>query len=199
MRYRLLALGLSMLLGLCLMGVVIWSAPVRVNAPFTVNSTIDEIDAAPGDGVCVSTPSGNCTLRAAIMEANALAGDDVISLPAGIYTLTLPGVNEDAGLMGDLDITSTMTIEGAGTGSTVITTTGQLFGDRVMEITGTANVDIKSLTLGGGQGPCPCYAALTLTNSVVPQPRQSSGIIFPPSIANACAIISSVHQRGANE
>ena len=40
-----------------------------VAAPiFTVNSTLDEPDAAPGDGICFSTPSGKCTLRAAIME-----------------------------------------------------------------------------------------------------------------------------------
>jgi CSLREA domain-containing protein len=120
MRYRLFALGWSVLLGLCLVGAVVWIAPARANAPFAVDSTVDEIDAAPGDGNCISTPSGQCTLRAAIMEANALAGDDTINLPAGIYTLTLAGVNEDAGLTGDLDITSTVTIEGAGAESTVI-------------------------------------------------------------------------------
>ena len=42
-----------------------------------VNSTADNSDATPGDGVC-ATAGGACTLRAAIEEANALAGADSI-------------------------------------------------------------------------------------------------------------------------
>ena len=57
-------------------------------ATFTVDSTADAVDANPGDGVC-DDGLGNGTLRAAIMEANALAGADTIDIPAGIYTLTL--------------------------------------------------------------------------------------------------------------
>lgn len=56
-------------------------------ATFTVNSTADAVDAALGDGVC-ATAGGQCTLRAAIQEANALAGADTITLPAGTYILT---------------------------------------------------------------------------------------------------------------
>jgi CSLREA domain-containing protein len=37
---------------------------------FTVTSTIDAVDAVPGDGVC-ATAANQCTLRAAIQEANA--------------------------------------------------------------------------------------------------------------------------------
>jgi hypothetical protein len=32
------------------------------------------------------------------METNALPGTDAINLPAGIYTLTIPGINEDVAL-----------------------------------------------------------------------------------------------------
>ena len=39
----------------------------------TVNSTADGVDASPGNGVC-ATAGGQCTLRAAIQEANSLAG-----------------------------------------------------------------------------------------------------------------------------
>src|SRR5581483_8003737 len=39
---------------------------------FTVNSLADAGDATPGDGVC-NDGTGNCTLRAAIQEANAVA------------------------------------------------------------------------------------------------------------------------------
>lgn len=44
----------------------------------TVDSPGDTADVAPGDGVC-NDGSGNCTLRAAIQEANALAGTDTIN------------------------------------------------------------------------------------------------------------------------
>jgi CSLREA domain-containing protein len=46
---------------------------------FEVDSTADETDTAPGDGVCL-TASGKCTLRAAIVEANSFdEGEDQIS------------------------------------------------------------------------------------------------------------------------
>ena len=53
-------------------------------ATFTVTSTADAVDAKPGDGVC-DDGSGNCTLRASIMEANALPGADTITLAADTY------------------------------------------------------------------------------------------------------------------
>jgi CSLREA domain-containing protein len=47
-------------------------------ATFTVNSTGDAVDANKGDGICAAS-DGTCTLRAAIEEANALAGADTIT------------------------------------------------------------------------------------------------------------------------
>src|SRR5688572_25462225 len=61
-------------------------------ATFTVDSTLDAVDVHPGDGLC-QTGAGPCTLRAAIMEANALAGADVASLPSGTYALTIPSAD----------------------------------------------------------------------------------------------------------
>ena len=49
---------------------------------FVVDSTIDAVEAAPGDGVC-ATAAGECTLRAAIQETNALPGADKVTLPIG--------------------------------------------------------------------------------------------------------------------
>src|SRR2546425_8188017 len=68
-------------------GLLLGSAPVLA-ATFTVDSTLDAVDAAPGDGVC-ATSGGQCSLRAAIQEANALAGPNTIELPAGTYVLTI--------------------------------------------------------------------------------------------------------------
>ena len=78
---------------------------------FIVDSTADAVDAHPGDGVC-DDGTGSCTLRAAIMEANSLAGLDTIALPAGLYLFAIAG-NEGAAAAGDLDVTSGITIVGA--------------------------------------------------------------------------------------
>lgn len=61
------------------------SAPIASAATFTVNSSDDFSDANPGDGAC-ATGTGNCTLRAAIEESNALPGSDTVNLPPGTYS-----------------------------------------------------------------------------------------------------------------
>jgi CSLREA domain-containing protein len=111
---------------------VVFAVSPALAALFTVTSASDLTDVAPGDGVCDANPSGPvvCTLRAAVQEANALAGADVISLPAGDYSLTLAGI-EDQAASGDLDINSVISITGAGPG---VTTIDQTTGDRVFEV-----------------------------------------------------------------
>jgi parallel beta-helix repeat protein len=42
-----------------------------------INDNGDGVDANPGDGLCETSTAGQCTLRAAIMEANAWAGSDL--------------------------------------------------------------------------------------------------------------------------
>jgi len=98
MRYaRVLLLGLAALVAFLLVP----RAPASA-ATFTVNSTADAVDASPGNGVC-ATAGGQCTLRAAIQEANALAGTDATTLPAGTYALTIAGAGEDAATTGRSD------------------------------------------------------------------------------------------------
>ena len=67
---------------------------------FTVNSTGDGADASPGDGSC-DDGSGNCTLRAAIQEANAASGSDLIAFAiaaSGVQTIkpatALPAITD---------------------------------------------------------------------------------------------------------
>ncbi len=127
------------------------SRSVSASGTFVVNSTLDAIDANPGDGVC-ATAAASCTLRAAILEANALPGDDAIRLPAGLYVLTLAGSNEDAGATGDLDVLDNLSITGAGAASTIIDGNGSVMGDRVIHIRG-ATVLMSSLTIRGGDAP----------------------------------------------
>ena len=98
---------------------------------FAVDTTTDFADASPGDGRC-QTEAGSCSLRAAIQEANAVVDENTIHIPAGTYQLTLTGADEDAAATGDLDVTASVDIIGAGAGSTII---DGMHSDRVFDIT----------------------------------------------------------------
>ena len=88
----------------------------KLTCDFTVNSTADTVDSSPGDGQCRDA-SGNCTLRAGIMEANVLGGTKVICLQSGqTYNLSIDtaGGDNDTGAEDDLDISADIIIEGNG-------------------------------------------------------------------------------------
>jgi CSLREA domain-containing protein len=104
--------------------VFVFFRSLALAAPIVVNSTLDAPDASPADGVC-ATAAGACTLRAAIQTANRNGGDQVITLPAGTYLITIaPGA--DDGATGDFNVGEfllpavNLTIEGAGVGSTIV-------------------------------------------------------------------------------
>ncbi len=80
-------------------------------AVFIVDRFEDGPDEFAGNGVCAAANfvGARCTLRAAIMEANALAGADSILVPFGTYELTQIG-EDDLGSDGDLDITDEVSI-----------------------------------------------------------------------------------------
>src|ERR671926_346430 len=62
----------------------------RAATTFTVNSAGDGADANLADNVC-NDGGGNCTLRAAIQQANATAGTDTINFSVtGTINLTGP-------------------------------------------------------------------------------------------------------------
>ncbi len=76
----------------------------EAGAAFIVNVNTDESDANTADGVCdidLTTPGSQCTLRAAIEQANATAGSNTIgfNIPgAGVHTISpgsaLPPITE---------------------------------------------------------------------------------------------------------
>jgi CSLREA domain-containing protein len=116
----------------------------------TVDSTADATDTSPGDGVCF-TAAGACTLRAAIQEANASDGDDMIALPAGTITFALAGAGDGSAATGDLDVTSNLTIAGEGPSLTRI---DAAMLDRAFDIHAGAVVEIRSLAVVNGEaGP----------------------------------------------
>src|SRR5438093_7487984 len=83
-------------------GVPAWAAVKTYN----VNSTADRANSTSSSTVCATAGSNPVrTLRAAIQASNANQNQtDTIVLPAGVYTLTIPGRNEDAAATGHLDI-----------------------------------------------------------------------------------------------
>ena len=142
-------------------------------ASFTVNSTLDLPDGTPGDGICLTSfPFSACTLRAAIMETNALPGADTINLGVDTYLLTRAAVIPDDEANGDLDIKDDLTINGVTSDLSIIDGNGV---DRVLEINGGAvpggiRVDLFNLTVkngdvsGEGGGIRTYNADVTLTN-----------------------------------
>ncbi len=131
--------------------------PARA-ATFNVNSTADKVDDGLGDDFCATGPfqvgiEPECTLRAAIQEANALAGADVIVVPAGTYELTITGSGEDSSATGDLDIRDGVSITGAGARQTIIDGGGIDRTLHVPTIGGAVNpftVNITDVKITGG-------------------------------------------------
>lgn len=116
---------------------------------FVVTKTADT-----ADGVCDS----DCSLREAVIAANATAGDDVIELPAGTYGLTIKGPPSVNPAYGDLDIEreqGTTTILGAGREVTVVDASGLRADplpnpDRVFTVHFGAGLELVGITVTGG-------------------------------------------------
>src|ERR687891_62389 len=91
-------------LALALVAVAVPSAalatgPPTVNLTLEVNTPADAPDALLGDQRCdtdLESPDDQCTLRAAVQEANVFAGTQTILVPAETYVLTIGGSGEDA-------------------------------------------------------------------------------------------------------
>lgn len=138
--------SLSAMLLLALLG----QTPALAYAPrftFPVNSTEDSVDVNLVDNICQAA-NGQCTLRAAVMQANASGGVDTVTFQlAGIYTLTIaPIVTDTLGLSGDLDIIEGVVINNASGGAVVIDGNDI---DRVFEVAATGVV-INDVTIRNG-------------------------------------------------
>jgi CSLREA domain-containing protein len=113
--------------------------PAGASLTFAVTSPTDAPDANPGDGVCASTASGACTLRAAIEEANAApAGSTItITVPARHYVLTL----------GELELISNTIRLASADAATTVDAGGA---SRVVHVHGSSVVQMSGVTLTGG-------------------------------------------------
>ena len=162
--------------------VVLWllwaTAPgYSFHATITVNRTDDP---NPAGLSCAGVPN-DCSLRAAVIKANTSPGPDTITLPAGVYTLTIPSTDDEynfAGAVatsGDLDVfdndgdvnqVSDLTINGAGSGVTIIQAAPDAFStpvDRIFDVENVygspssegLNFTLTGVTLRYGRAPVP--------------------------------------------
>lgn len=162
---------------------------------FTVNTTADAHDAHPGDGRCADA-AGQCTLRAALEEADAAPSDSTvhIAVPAGSYALTLGSLT-----LGSAPVPLSITVTGAGATATVIQATGKF---RVMTVTGYHTTGLlKNLELTGGKAGPNSYGggifsqgALTLSGDWLIGNRAGAG----GGVANAGGTLTVLHSTVEN-
>src|SRR5215207_9486034 len=158
--------------GLLVVALVALSLSATASAgTISVTTTFDQIDG-----------SAPCSLREAVNTANADANSggctdanpaaaDTIKLDGGDYNLQRAGV-EDANASGDLDVTESLTIAGAGADESGIDGNGAITGDRVLQVS-SGTLTISGLTVhdgfqgtgGGIRGES--GTTLRLTNSTV--------------------------------
>lgn len=135
---RLSSFGLLMILTASSLFLLVSADPARSADPFTVNSTGDEKDLdfpdgtfdGSSDGVCdVDAAAGNqCTLRAAIQQANATSGADTINFGisgSGVKTITpnpaLPPITDQVTIDGYTQMgASENTLTGDGTNAVLM-------------------------------------------------------------------------------
>lgn len=191
-----------------------WSVPCTVwvllacgpalAATLHVGSTTDEVDASPGDGIC-ATASSECTLRAAVMEANALPGADVIEIPPGSYQLSIPGLLEDQAFTGDLDVLGELELVGLGSVPDAVVLRGGPAGTlnevgRVLHLQPGGTLEVRGLTISDTEAASPIGdddedagaairsdgVALTVRDSLLARNNSNSigsggGAIFAPA------------------
>jgi len=122
----------SLLLGLAL--------PLSATAGIITPTRFD--DPVP-DGCALA----DCSLREAVILANATAGPDTIVLGIGDYQVTLAAALEEFAYSGDIDVTDPLEISGAGRDLTAIVAVA--LGDRVLDEIG-APLTLRDLTVTGG-------------------------------------------------
>jgi CSLREA domain-containing protein len=145
-------------------------SPVHAGV-FIVTTTADNID-----GTCDS----DCSLREAVIAANTAPGLDSVSVPAGTYSLAITGT-DDTAASGDLDVTDAVTINGGGSGLTILDGSSL---DRVLDafddLTLTGVTVRGGSATGGGGGIRASGPVLTINDSRVVDNSSSlgGGVLF---------------------
>lgn len=127
--------------------ILFFTASARA-ATFVVNSTNDGADANLTDNLCETATAGECTLRAAIEQANQTAGTDAINFSILPFN---GGVKTIAPATALPDITGAVTIDGyTQTGASVNTALTSDNAVILIELSGAnAGAGANGLTIGG--------------------------------------------------
>jgi predicted outer membrane repeat protein len=166
--------------GFCLLAVSARAADIDV-------TRFDDPDpAGPG--------KGSTSLRQAILLANSTEEPDTITLHIGTYRLTIRGDDATA-LAGDLDVSSTITIEGDAGGATIID--AKKAKDRAFEVLDGGDLTLRHVTVRGGSalvngGAVMNVGALTVESSTLTGNKagDSGGAIA--SAAGTCTLTDDV-------
>lgn len=139
----------------------------------TAAGTIAVTTTADINGVCPSV--NQCSLRTAVIQGQTLSMD--VAVPAGTYNLTIADENSSVGdgTKGDLDISGTVVVTGAGSGITIINGGGI---NRIFDIGTTGNLTVSGVSLRNGFGTTGVvghqhganihnHGALTLSNAAI--------------------------------
>lgn len=132
-----------------LMFLLLWLASTDIKAAtFTVNLATDAVDANPADSICdanLVAPGLQCTLRAAIQQANTSLGVDDIAFSLG-------AANAINLTIGELPITSNMNINGPGARLLTVQRASGAANFRVffVQTASTATVNISGITIANG-------------------------------------------------
>ncbi len=140
----------------CLGTLLLCGSAVMAGAPDTivVNHSQDVVSA--GDGLCtlreaIATANTGVASGPGATECQPAAAPVVIEVPAGLYTIGIPGTSEDMNASGDLDIRVSLTLQGDGMEATVIDGSGL---DRVFDVHGAGlAVVIADMTVRNGRAP----------------------------------------------
>ncbi len=172
---------MATLFAILLCAITVFASPAKsATIDVTANAT-DTLDGA----------NAQCSLREAIQNINdgattyadcaptgAYGASDTINIPAGLYTIAIATTNEDLNADGDFDINKSVSIVGAGAGSTIINGGGI---DRVFHITGAYAVSIAGVTIqngntaGAGGGIYNDSGTLSVTDSTISGNSAPSG------------------------
>lgn len=192
MKHKIFAIGLGMML----LSVVLLTRAPQVNgepsATFSVNQLTDGLDANLADNLCdtnLATAGNQCSLRAAIQQANATPGTDTITFAfTNVHKLTRAGIDNTA-VNGDLDITDSIIIRGR-TPQTTIDGGGL---DKVFSVFTSNTATFENLVIRGGRfttnnlvsaGVEGGLGALTFSNVTLTDNIVNS--VQPPGLSGPC-------------
>jgi predicted outer membrane repeat protein len=178
---RSLLLRIGIVIGFGMVFLLALSHPEGAQAATFV---VDRFDDEPTAQACTGA-ANDCSLRGAILAANANPGADTITLPAGTYLLTQVGTGDDGG---DLDVNGDLTINGdASDPTSTPIIDGAATGENVLSVNVGITVALNDLTITGGQAGTGAgilnYADLTLNNVIVDDNHASGFSDFGGGIA----------------